>query len=186
MNCDNRHISRTYLSRFLNCVKRCKRDRSGTTAVEFAMVATPFFALVFVIMQIGLIYFGMFALDNAVEQASRLVRTGQAGVLSESQFKEQICLRLASFMDCGSSIRVGVQSNADLGQITSPSGIDGNGDLLGDGDLGYSAGVGSDYVLVTVFYKWDFIATLPFIDFGNMTDGSLLIRSQAAFRNEPF
>jgi len=186
MKCDNRHISGTFLNRVRSCLKRYKKDRSGTTGLEFAMVAAPFFALVFVIMQVGLIYFGMFALDNAVEQASRLVRTGQAGALSEAQFKEQVCLRLASFMNCGSSIRVGVQSDADLSQITPPSGVDADGNLTSNGSLGFSSGVGSDYVLVTVFYKWDFIATMPFVSFGNMSDGALLIRSQAAFRNEPF
>ncbi len=150
------------------------------------MIAAPFLALIFAVMQVGLVYFAMFALDNAVEQASRLVRTGQAGALSETQFKQQICLRLASFMDCGSSIRVGVQSDADLTQISPQSGADIDGNLVTNGSLGYAAGQGSDYVLVTVFYKWDFIAQIPFLDLGNMSDGALLIRSQAAFRNEPF
>ena len=154
--------------------------------VEFALVVGPFLMLVFGIMKIGIIFFAMFALDNAVEQTARLVRTGQAGTIIKSQFKDQVCLRVPSFIGCSSALRVDVQSNPDLTQITPPTGLDGSGNLAGDGDFTYTPGSGGDYVLVTAFFKW---TSIPFdfvVDVGNMGDGSMLMRSVATFRNEPF
>ena len=54
------------------------RDERGFTAVEFAMVAMPFLMLLFGTIGIGLFFFTTFSLENAVEQASRQIRTGQA------------------------------------------------------------------------------------------------------------
>ncbi|MGI9382041.1 MAG: TadE/TadG family type IV pilus assembly protein, partial [Methyloligellaceae bacterium] len=57
------------------------------------MVAAPFFALLFALIEIGLVFFGSFTLENAVEQASRMIRTGQAQQqgFSEDRFKQEVC-----------------------------------------------------------------------------------------------
>ena len=173
-------------ARFVRKSGSMKRDQSGMTGVEFAMVVGPFIALVFGIMKVGLIFFTMFALDNAVEQTARLVRTGQAGAVSKADFKTQVCLRIPVYVDCGNDLRVDVQSEPDIANLTPPSGTDGGSDLNADGDFSYTPGSGGDYVLVTVFFKWTSVPFKHVINVGNLGDGSFLIRSSATFRNEPF
>ena len=92
---------------------RLRRDENGFTAVEFALVATPFLALLFGIIAVGLYFFVQFSLENAVEQASRMIRTGQAQTreppMTTAQFKTEICNRAPSFIDCGGKVRVNVR-----------------------------------------------------------------------------
>ena len=106
-------ILKKLLLRFFGKTQQCKDDQSGTAGIEFAMIIGPFLLLVFGIMKIGIIFFAMFSLDNAVEQTARLVRTGQAGTISKSEFKNQVCARVPSFMDCAGALRVDVQSNPE-------------------------------------------------------------------------
>ena len=49
----------------------------GSAAVEFAMVAPVFFLILMATIESGVIFFGQSVLQNAVNDAARLVRTGQ-------------------------------------------------------------------------------------------------------------
>ena len=88
---------------------RLRRDDSGATAVEMALIAAPFFAILFAIVQIGFRFFVAEALDTAVAEAARRIMTGQvqgnAAIASPSQFRDQVLCNptdriLPSFMDC--------------------------------------------------------------------------------------
>ena len=173
-------------TRFVRGIQQFKKEKSGVTGVEFAMVAAPFIAMIFAIMKLGLIFYTIFALDNAVEQTARLVRTGQAGAISKADFKTQVCARVPVFMNCSDDLRVDVQSETDLADISPPSGTAGGSDLSDDGDFSYTPGSGGDFVLVTVFFKWSNVPFKSVLNVGNLADGSFLIRSAATFRNEPF
>src|SRR5690606_26334632 len=78
-----------------------RRDQSGATAVEFALVAIPFFALMFAILQTALVFFAGQAMETAVANAARLIRTGQAQQqgLTAEEFKEQICTQIFTIFD---------------------------------------------------------------------------------------
>lgn len=177
---------RASLKNIFRPVKKWRRDESGFTAVEFGIVALPFFMLLFGIMEVGMLYFTTFSLENATEQAARLIRTGQAktSALSAADFKTQVCNRVATYVNCTSKLRVDVESFPNFSGITPPSGLDGGGNLTST--TNYSIGNGGDVVLVTVFYQWDLTASLPFLKLGNMSNGSRLIQAAATFRNEPF
>ena len=54
------------------------RNDSGSAAIEFAMVALPFFMFVLGIIGVGLYYFTSNALEHGVEAASRKILTGEA------------------------------------------------------------------------------------------------------------
>ena len=53
-------------------------DRRGSAAVEFGILAIPFFLLVFAIIEVALQFFVAEILDTATSQAARLIRTGEA------------------------------------------------------------------------------------------------------------
>ena len=58
--------------------RRFARDERGVTAVEFGILALPFFTIIFAIIETAMMFFAQQTLDSAVEDASRMVRTGQA------------------------------------------------------------------------------------------------------------
>ena len=53
------------------------KDRKGATAVEFALVAGPFLALVAAIVQTFLVFFAQELLESVVQLSSRQILTGQ-------------------------------------------------------------------------------------------------------------
>src|SRR3954469_3185420 len=76
--------------------RRMLSDRSGAAAVEFAMVAAPFLALVFAIMETAIVFFAGQALETAGADSARLIMTGQAQTqgFSQLQFKQAVCARI--------------------------------------------------------------------------------------------
>lgn len=167
-------------------LKNLRKNENGFTAVEFAMVVGPFIALLFGIIEVALVYFATFTLENAVEQAARMIRTGQIqmGGFSASAFKTKVCDQAAGFMDCN-KLRVDVRSFGTFGGVTPPNAFDANGNLKANFEQ-FSAGNGGDVVLVTVYYEWDLVAKIPGVGLGNMPSGARLIQASVAFKNEPF
>ena len=178
-------------------MRRWRKDDSGVTAIEFAMVATPFVLLLFGIMSVCLYYFANFTIENAVWQAARAIRTGQlqqsqgayTGAVTNADrktaFKKALCDRAPTFLDCQSKAVVIVQSNANFSGISEPS-CSNNGTIVSDSSAGFNTGGAGAVVLVTVCYPWDFGGKLPFFKMGNLNDGSLLMQASVAFRTEPY
>lgn len=173
-----------------------RRDESGFTAVEFAAVSMPFVLLLFGILSVCLFFFTTSAFENAVWQASRVIRTGQlqqgtgayTGLSMDDKkkaFKAALCAKAPPFIDCSKAI-VMVQSNTGgFGSIAPPSCAT-DGELMDQSKAGFDAGNASAVVLVTACYPWSFGGKLPFIKLGNLSDGALLIQASVAFRTEPF
>lgn len=99
-------------------MKRCAfgtiaNNRDGAAAVEFALVAPLFFALVFSIIEAGWFFFVNSAVDQANATAARLIRTGQAQTtLTADQFYTKICNVVDNFGDCEKRLTVDVSRYA--------------------------------------------------------------------------
>src|SRR3954469_16949676 len=76
--------------------RRMLADRSGATAVEFAMVAAPFLALIFAIMGTAIVFFAAQALETPAADSARLIMTGQAQTqgFDQAKFKQAVCGRI--------------------------------------------------------------------------------------------
>ena len=181
-------IRRLRRCRLIQLARQLEQDRSGTTAIEFAMVGLPFFMFLFGIFGLGLYFFTTFSLENAVEQASRLIRVGlvQQSGMTAAEFKQEVCRRLPPFVDCNEKMRVNVQNYADFGSITAPSCTDSQGNLVPPDGTTFRTGGSSEVVLVTVCYEWDLAGVLPFLKLGNMPNGAALIQASATFLTEPY
>lgn len=59
-------------------LRRFRREQGGVAAVEFGLVAVPFFALLFAIIETGLMFWTNEVLEESLSQASRRLLTGQA------------------------------------------------------------------------------------------------------------
>ena len=178
-------------------MRRWRREESGATAVEFAIIAMPFVLLLFGLVSVCLYYFADFSMENATWQAARAVRTGQlqqsSGAYSgattnadrQMALKKAFCDKAFLFSDCNSKAVVIVQSNAGFGNIVLPSCAT-NGIVLDQSAASFNAGGASSVVLVTICYPWDFGGKLPLFTMGNLQGGALLMQASAAFRTEPY
>ena len=164
---------------------RFLRDRSGSSALEFAIVAGPLLLLLLAILEVGLVYLADFALDNAVNYGARMVRTGQAQAdFDAAEFKTEVCKQVIAPITCD-GLKLDVRHFSSFGgsDLTDP--LDGNGNLKAT--FSYDPGGPGDIVVVRAFYEWNLIAKMPKdIALSNMANGNRMIISTAAFRNEPY
>ena len=154
------------------------RRRDGATAVEFALVALPFFAFLFAIMEVALVFFANQILSHGVDRTVRLVQTGQAQEqgFDEQGFRRALCANITSLFRCdGTRLTFDVTVLDDF-RDDPPDDTD---------EFGYQASDGGDIVFVRVFYDWPTI--VPRLSpGGGASMGDRQITSSVLFRNEPF
>ena len=170
--------------------RRFRRNRRGSAAVEFALVAPAFFALLFAILETGIMFFAGQVLETVTQNAARAVMTGQAQTagLTQATFKStDVCPAnsLASVLfDCTNGIFVDVQSYPSFASINFNSQIDGGNNFISN--MQYNPGQACDIVVVRVFYQWQLIVTGLGYNIANLTGGKRLLTGTAAFQNEPY
>lgn len=162
------------------------RDRQGTAALEFALVALPFLVLAFGIMEIGSIFWGNYELDNLTTSAARLVRTGEAqgGKLTQAQMVERICGGAVVLTNCATKLKISVQTFNNFASVAGPAPKDDKGNL--QKDFPYQPGGPSQVVLVTSFYEWPLFGPSSIALLSNLADGNRLLQSSAVIQTEPF
>ena len=167
-------------------------DDSGATLVEFALVSPLFLMLLLGAIELGVL--GMVSADfnNAVQTASRQVRTGQAdGPTSAAQYIGVICsLMVDGQTDCQSRINVQVQPMASFATAAAQlSKQDASGTLSAGGPGGgqiFGAGASGQVMLVTATFRWPLIVPFAENAFQRVNATEVLITSRLAFRNEPY
>lgn len=172
------------------------RNRSGATAIEFAIVLTPFLMLVFGIIGVGLFYFTETVLDQAVTSSGRQIRTGMShqtatGELKIGDLKKEICSRSAGLIDCA-KLSLQIESEDNWADVSIPACTNSAGTVVAsnyaDTDA-VSAGAGGRdrIVIVVACYPWQLMASIPYLKLGNVNSGSAqLISSVLAFKSEPY
>ena len=135
-------------------VRRFVRQQDGMAAVEFALVAVPFLALLFAIFQTALFLFADQTLEAAIANSARLLQTGQAQTkgFSQDDFKNSVCGRLKKMFDCASGLSVDVRTYPTFGAIATGVPIkDGKVDTT---KLTYKTATPGQIVVVSVYYQW--------------------------------
>ncbi len=165
-----------------------RRDEHGAVAIEFALLALPFFAIIGAIFETSLYFLSSQILDSAVDTSVRLVRTGQAQTAdyTASQFRDSICDNLLNLFTC-ENLQVDVETINDFSSadFSISREIDPDTGLL-KGTWIYSPGTGSDYVMLRVGYKWPTMLDILGFNLSNIGDGYRLMTAVRVFRNEPF
>ncbi len=175
-----------------------RKNKSGSTAIEFAMVIGPFMGLVFAIIEVALTYFAQIGLELGNAEAMRKITTGaaQSDKLSKAQYKASVCNELFSFMNCDENLVVDIRSYPTFAAALAnmPDLFDDSGSRNSISEM-YCPGGPSDVVIGTLYYKWKFIMGMPGlgdftgkmgISLANSPDGSRLMIAGFARRNEPF
>jgi Flp pilus assembly protein TadG len=163
-------------------------DRSGATAVEFALIGAPFVALLVALIETFLVFFAQQHLETVVIQSSRMILTGQAQAqnLNQTQFAAAVCSNVAILFDCSKlmiDVRVAgswTSANAGAPSLT----FDANGNVTNSWQ--FNPGNPTDIVVVRVMYQWPvFMGPLGF-NLANLSNGNRLIMASTAFMNEAY
>jgi Flp pilus assembly protein TadG len=178
--------SRTSLRKVL---RRFRRSRRGSTAVEFALVAPVFFALLFAILETGIMFFADQVLESVTQNAARTILTGQtqAAGYSEAQFMSNVICPTGSLaamlFNCVTGISVDVQSYPAFSNITINSQVVGGSFVP---PTNFNPGGPSQIVVVRLFYQWPLFVTGFGYNIANLSNGKRLLTATAAFQNEPY
>ena len=161
------------------------RRQGGVAFLEFAIIAIPFFLLILGIIEVGLVSWAGYELENATATAARLVRTNQAqsAAYDVSKLQSQLCKNVVLLANCTSKVQLNVQTFSTFAGVTVPGALNQKGGLRND--FTYSPGGSGAIVLVTAFYEWPLTTPLASAALANLADGNYLLQSTAVFRNEP-
>jgi Flp pilus assembly protein TadG len=168
--------------------RRFRRDKAGATAVEFAIIVTPFLVLLLGIFQMLVLFFLDQTLQTATESAGRLLMTGtaQKAGYTQSQFKQAVCNYAGPMFNCG-NIYVDVESSVNFStlNITPPTmTYDKNGNPTNN--FTYTPGTQTNAVIVRVMYNYPvwWGKLLPW--FVTSPNNGFLLMATTVLRNEPY
>lgn len=167
---------------------RSKRHRrEGAAAVEFALIALPFFVLLFAVLELGITFVLDSLLESATIETGRLVRTGQAQAkgFDAAKFKTELCSRMSVFEgDCKTRATVDVR---EIPQFSAPVVPDpAAGDKFDPTVTGYSGGSAGSLMLVRVWYQQPMVTPVLTQMKSPAGAGKILLTATTAFKNEPW
>jgi len=163
-----------------NMLVRFLKNIKGVTAIEFGILAPPFFFLVFAIIETSTYFFASLHLEAAVDNVTRKVRTGILNELTtKDEFKTALCGEIIVLLNC-ETILTNVSVAATFDDLT-PSITDDEGELEENFDeLGPRK-----IIQVTATYKWP-IYTNYASPLKHSAGSFALIHVTGVTRSEPF
>ncbi|MCJ2033187.1 TadE/TadG family type IV pilus assembly protein [Methylobacterium sp. J-068] len=178
--------------------KQVRRDISGASAVEFALMSGPFISIIGAFFQFCLIVWANQNLDEALQRSARTLYTGGFQSSNKSLKDTQALLTLMRNSICGSSqvgatvfgcsglkLDIAVVSNFSAGNV--PKIIDDQtGTWSKDFGGGYACAKPGDIVVLTAAVKYALAFRYLNFGFDSFGDGSSLIVSTVVMRTEPY
>jgi Flp pilus assembly protein TadG len=171
---------------FLACgLNRLRRDRSGASAIDFAIMAPVFMIGMFGILEIAMMFFGAQVLETATQDTARLIMTGQvkSTTVTKDAFKGMVCDKVKLLLNCN-NLYVDAQAYSSMSEPTFDSPIE-NGKFVNN--TKFITGKQGDIVVVRTFYAWPvYLTGLLGYDQSNLEGGKRLLSGSTAIRNEPW
>jgi Flp pilus assembly protein TadG len=176
-----------------NALGRFRRNRCGSTAVEFALIAPIFFGLLFAIVETGMMFFAGQVLETGTQDAARQMFThqlqgsGLSLAQQQSQFQTDLCNRVSTLFNCIADptvLVVDVRSYPPGTVINLTDPIVG-GDIPGPFVFQPPPAGSVNTVVVRVFNKYQLYVTGLGYNVSNLNNSQRLLSSTAAFHVEP-
>lgn len=177
---------------------KLRRDKRGSAAVEFSILAPLFFGVMFSGFEAGLMYLKIGMVDHGMSEVSRMIYAGNAKGLSQDDIIDAFCDAVDSVIKCDGNVTLEIRklsdySNFDAGSATCVH----TGEELKDEDKpAYSNTSGGEIVYIRMCVTTDLVIpglknlTFSMINVGlqipETSDGKYRIASSTVFRNEPF
>lgn len=190
-------------ARFKSFFRRIRADVKGSVAIEFSMIAPVFLLMMMATIESGVVFFAQSSLQNAVNDAARLVKTGQSACftmdannncqgITADEFRKEICDSVKVLLKVctkdangNSNLQFDVKAySAGFGGVSNGSPLNGTNDL--PNLTAFNTGAPCDVVLVRAFYRWPVFTPGLSVLLANMNGPNHLLATAAAFRNEPY
>lgn len=164
---------------------RFARSDRGVTVIEFAIVGPLFFAIIAATIETAITFFAAYALDAAVLDSSRLIKTGQSAyTTSATEYRKALCGHLYGIFDCD-EIRISVENIDNFGAFKTEFPLD-----PATGAWTFSQKheeiAGNRNIMIQAYYKWPTIFNIPALNVGQTADGKRLLAAAHVFKTEPF
>lgn len=165
--------------------RRFVRREDGSAAVEFALIAAPFLALMFAIIETAMVFFAGQTLEAAAADSARLIMTGQAQAqkFSAADFKTEVCKRIYGLFDCANGVYVDVKTYSSFSAVTQTPVTAQN---FNTGNMAYTPGDVGDIVVVSLYYQWPIYVSMLGNKLDNLSGGKRLLAATSVFRVEPY
>ncbi len=170
------------------------RDRKGSAAVEFALVAPPFLALMMSTFEVGWFYFATSQIDAAAIEAARTIRTGQvqqanggAG-LTKEEFYAQVCPSIAPLGDCSALLTVEVDTFGSFAELASDTSavVCTNDDPAEIAALSFAPGDENQIVRLRLCLLYKTLNPTIGVNVSQTAEGKRRVFATYVVRNEPF
>jgi len=181
-------------------VNTYRGEEDGATAIEFAIVAVPFFTILFAIIELAIVFFANSVLVHATSEAGRLIRVGNfqpCGAADE--FKALVCSGMKGLGNCWNNVRIDVITNDEFSTLVIPNAPEPREKVDHDSDPStpeqkpivengqYDATVGGDNVVIraTYYHQLALPGSWTKLEYPKKS-GVRVMSATTAFRNEPF
>lgn len=187
-------LLRRLISPFVSRGRAFTRDERGVTAIEFGLLALPFFTIIFAILETTMVFFAGQILDSAVEDAARMIKTGraQSAGYNMSNFRSLLCgYTFGLFGTSCAEVKIKVAKISNFTSTTTSNSVQ-TCDYITSKTCtwsiteDYAPGVGRDVIQVFAYYRWPLLINLPYFNLKNQPDNFRLLAATRVFRNEPF
>jgi len=164
-------------------LRRFRRSERGSAALEFALAAPVFFALLFAIIETSIVFLAGQVLETINQQAARMVMTGQAqnASYSQAQFASYVCNLVPAALFTCSSISIDVETYQSFSSASADCNT-----AYSNGNFQYNPGAAGDIVVVRIFYPWQLFVTGLGWNPSNLSGNKRLLCATAVFKNEPY
>lgn len=174
--------------RLAGAARRLPLAREGSTAVEFALIALPFIALLIAIFQVGIVFLAQHELETAVEKSARELLTGQtqAASLTQAQFTNSVCAKLPALFTC-SKIMVDLQTATAFSAANTSTPTltyDANGNV--NNVWQFNMGGSNSIMVLRVMYQFPVLPGVMNFRLANLSNGYRLLMASAVFQTEPY
>jgi Flp pilus assembly protein TadG len=178
------------------------RSQEGSAAIEFALLAIPFFMIIFAIFETFFALIGEQVISDATDTMARRLRTGEISKnITQEEFRKQFCAEASVIITCSADeiskpqkLYIDLRSFAKFADIPTsvPLVTHGSGRDIDVSKLGFAPGGAGTINMLRVYYRWPVITDLvrPFLTNITPADGTMprhfLIVSTDAFMSEAY
>jgi Flp pilus assembly protein TadG len=166
-------------------LRRFRSNRRGSVAVEFALVAPLFIALLFAIIETAIVFMAGQVLQSVATEAARTILTGQAqnAGYTQAQFQNNVVCPLIPALFTCTNLYIDVESSSAFTGFTLNNEVVSG--VFQTTNMQYNPGGPGDVVVVRLFYQWPLFVTGFGYNITNLANGNRELTATVAFRNEP-
>ncbi len=165
-----------------------KRDRKGSVAIEFTMLALPFSLLVFAILESCISFGAQQVMANAVDTVARDIRVGniKTTVATPAYIRQQICDKITLLVTSGCpGLEVDLKTYPSFAAVPTSIPRTPTGDV---NTAGFGSSVGGPGTIhhLRIFYRWPYVSDFIGHKLASLPGNKTLLYSSATWTNEPY